>query len=149
MKNLIFICLTLLLASCYDVEKLKKPENLIPKDKMVEVIVDLSIFNSAKGINKRTLEIKGVNLEQNIYKKHNIDSLQFVNSNNYYAHNVNEYEAIYNQVKDSLTLLKNKYTQIDNKQKKLKRKKDSIKQAEVAEMKDSIYRIKRGMKPIK
>jgi len=120
MKNLIYICFVLLLVSCYDIKKPKKPENLISKDKMVNIIIDMSLFNSAKGINKRTLENKGINLEQFIYKKHNIDSLQFATSNNFYAYNVMEYEAIYERVEDSLTQLKDDFTAIQNKKEKVR-----------------------------
>ncbi len=145
MKFFINICFVLLLVSCYDIKKPEKPENLIAKDKMVNIIIDLSLFNSAKGINKRTLENKGINLEQFIYKKHNIDSLQFAASNNYYAYNIVEYEAIYDRVKDSLTGLKDEYSAIENKKKKVKQKRDSIRREKT---RDSVFRDKNGMKPI-
>jgi hypothetical protein len=144
MKNVIYICIVLLLVSCYDIKKPKKPENLISKDKMVNIIIDMSLFNSAKGINKRTLENKGINLEQFIYNKHNIDSLQFATSNNFYAYNVLEYEAIYERVEDSLTQLKDDFTAIQNKKEKVRQRRDSIRRAKT---KDSIFRDKKGMQP--
>jgi len=146
MKNLIYICIVLLLVSCYDIKKPKKPDNLISKAKMVNIIIDMSLFNSAKGINKRLLENKGINLEQFIYNKHNIDSLQFANSNNFYAYNIVEYEAIYERVEDSLTQLKDDFTEIQNKKEKVRKRKDSIRRAKT---KDSVYRDKKGMKPNK
>ncbi|MFD2822846.1 DUF4296 domain-containing protein [Lacinutrix iliipiscaria] len=145
MRSLINICFVLLLVSCYDIKKPKKPDNLIAKDKMVNVIIDLSLFNSAKGINKRILEDKGINLEQYVYEQHDIDSLQFAESNNYYAHHIDDYEAIYKEVKDSLSQLKDKYTEIENKQKRIQQRRDSIRRAEI---KDSIYRNKKGMKAL-
>ena len=47
-----------------------KPDNLIDKDKMVLVLIDLSLVSSAKGINKRRLENKGVTPDVYVYKKH-------------------------------------------------------------------------------
>jgi hypothetical protein len=144
MKNILNICFVLLLVSCYDIKKPKKPENLISKDKMVNIIIDMSLFNSAKGINKRTLENKGINIEQFIYNKHDIDSLQFAISNNFYSYNVMEYEAIYERVEDSLKQLKDEYTEIDNKKEKVKQRRDSLRRAKT---KDSVFRDKKGMKP--
>jgi len=144
MRSFIYICFVLLLVSCYDIKKPKKPDDLIAKDKMVNIIIDMSLFNSAKGINKRTLENKGINLEQFIYEKHNIDSLQFATSNNFYAYNVVEYEAIYERVKDSLTQLKDDYAAIEKKNQKVRRRRDSIRREKT---KDSVYRDKKGMKP--
>jgi len=144
MKNLIYISITLLLVSCYDIRKPKTPGDLIPKDKMVNIIIDMSLLNSAKGINKRTLENKGINLEQFIYDKHKIDSLQFATSNNFYAYNVEEYEAIYKRVQDSLTELKDDFTAIQKKREKARQRKDSIRRAKT---KDSVFRAKKGVNP--
>ena len=82
-KLVVFCLLSLILLGCYGIEKPKKPDNLIPEDKMVDVLVEIAIVSAGKGINKRTLENKGITPVAFIYKKHNIDSLQFVNSNNY------------------------------------------------------------------
>lgn len=143
MKNFIYLSFALLLVSCYDIKKPKKPDNLIAKDKMVSILIDMSMFNSAKGINRRTLENKGINLEQFIYEKHEIDSLQFATSNNYYAYNIEEYEAIYDYVKDSLTQLKVEYTTKEKKRKIRKKKSDSIRREQ---NRDSIFGVKKGMK---
>jgi len=145
MKNFINICFVLLLVSCYGIQKPKEPKNLIAKDKMVNILIDMSLFNSAKGVNKRTLENKGINLEQFIYEKHNIDSLQFATSNNYYAYKVDEYEAIYDRVKDSLTQLKDEYTELEKKKKRARQKRDSIRRAKT---RDSVYKDKNNLKPM-
>ena len=36
--------------ACHKVEKPKKPENLIAKDKMVNILFDVYVFNAAKGM---------------------------------------------------------------------------------------------------
>ena len=45
---------------------------------MVHVIVDMSLLSSAKGINKNKLQEQGVLPDDYVYKKHGIDSLQFL-----------------------------------------------------------------------
>lgn len=101
----LFFALAFLLG-CHDVKKPKEPENLLSKDQMVDILFDLAIVNSAKGVNKKMLEDNGVIPSQYIYKKHEIDSLQFVENNNYYAYRIDEYEEIIAKVMDSMQSIK-------------------------------------------
>ncbi|MBL7558196.1 DUF4296 domain-containing protein [Olleya sp. YSTF-M6] len=114
--------MTLMLVSCYDVQKPEKPDDLISEDKMVDVLVETVIMSSAKGINKRELENKGILPDSFIYKKHKIDSLQFVNSNNYYAYDIENFNQIYTRVKDSLEALRLHYKEVQKKEEKSKKK---------------------------
>lgn len=114
--------MTLTLVSCYDVQKPEKPDDLISEDKMVDVLVETVIMSSAKGINKRELENKGILPDSFIYKKHKIDSLQFVNSNNYYAYDIENFNQIYTRVKDSLEALRLHYKEVQKKEEKSKKK---------------------------
>ncbi|UPS92270.1 DUF4296 domain-containing protein [Bizionia sp. M204] len=111
-KVVIYILLAAFVVNCTQFGKPKKPENLIAKKDMVAILVDLSLLSSAKGINKRTLEHNGISPEDYVYKTHQIDSLQFLNSNKYYSYNTKEYEAILKSVEDSLNKLKAKYRQV-------------------------------------
>ena len=124
-KTLKYIVLVALVISCKNnnIEKPKKPDNLISKDKMVEIIYDISLINSAKGSNKIIIENEGIIPEEYIYKKHNIDSVQFALSNEYYAYNLKTYEAIYYNVKEKLEEDKNKFQAIIDAEQKIK---DSI-----------------------
>ena len=96
------ILLFLLITSCSKIEKPKKPDNLISKDKMVDIIVDINLINAAKGINKRVLEENQINPEAYILEKYNVDSIQFKASNNFYAYDIKAYEAIYKSAKEEL-----------------------------------------------
>jgi len=111
-KVVIYILLAAFVVNCTQFGKPKRPENLIAKKDMVAILVDLSLLSSAKGINKRTLEHNGISPEDYVYKTHQIDSLQFLNSNKYYSYNTKEYEAILKSVEDSLNKLKAKYRQV-------------------------------------
>ncbi|MGB1309376.1 MAG: DUF4296 domain-containing protein, partial [Oceanihabitans sp.] len=90
-KYFLFVVFISLVFSCKHTNTPEKPENLIPKDKMVNILIDMSLFNAAKGVNKKMVENNGIVLEEYIYKKHNIDSLQFAESNTYYAYNIETY----------------------------------------------------------
>lgn len=127
MKYLITIFLSISLFSCNKVNKPPKPENLISKDKMVSILVDLTVFNSAKGTNRIILENNGVTIQEYIYEKHKIDSIQFKESNDYYAYDLNTYTAIYDRVQDSLEVLKQVYIEERDSKKEEKQKRDSLK----------------------
>ncbi|HET8885363.1 MAG TPA: DUF4296 domain-containing protein [Salinimicrobium sp.] len=112
MKKLIFIFCAVLLLACQDVEKVPKPKNLIPEDKMVEVLTDFALFNAARSYNLRQLQQTGVNPAEFIYTKHGIDSLQFLKSNEYYISNIEEYQQIFDSVKLELEALKTHHDSI-------------------------------------
>jgi esterase/lipase len=101
--SLIFV---ILLVSCQNVEEIKKPDSLIPEQKMVEVLTDLAILNSAKNYNRRILEETGMPLKTFLYEKYQIDSLQLAKSTEYYAKNYTQFKRIYNQVKSDLDKMK-------------------------------------------
>lgn len=105
-KKGFYIILSLVfMFACNDskIERPKKPSNLIKKDKMVQVLYDMAIITAAKGSHKRTIEDKGIVPEQLIFKKHEIDSMQFVLSNEYYSYDIDTYEEIYEEVRIKLS----------------------------------------------
>jgi hypothetical protein len=129
MKHVVIILLSFILVSCHGVDKPKKPGNLLSKSEMVAVIVDITLFTSAKGVNKYELQQQGVLPEGYIYNKHNIDSLQFAKSNEYYSYDIEEYESIYQRVHDSLLALKTVYKRIEDEELQIKKEKDSIRKS--------------------
>ena len=143
MRIITYIVLVLCVLGCKNnaIDKPEKPDNLIDKDKMVDVLYDMALMSSAKGVGKRTLENKGVNPEAFIYEKHNIDSIQFKQSNAYYAYDIDTYEAIYEKVKLKLDEDKKDFQAIIDEE---KRKRDSI--AKRSRKQDSIARLKREQK---
>ena len=73
------------------------PDNLISKEKMENIIFDIMILNAASGFD---LKIDNNLLsDELIYKKHNIDSLQFFESELYYSKNPRDHYEIYAKVK--------------------------------------------------
>lgn len=134
MKLLWLLVLMVSFISCQDIEEVREPDNLIPEQKMVEVLTDLSILNAAKNYNKRLLEAKGLHPDQYLYEKHNIDSLQLAESTHYYAKNFNRLENIYERVKQNLESVKQDY---EEREENIEQK-DSIEQFETEQLFDSL-----------
>ena len=101
MRILHFLAFLLILQSC-NKKAYEAPVDLIPEDQMVEILSDLMILNSAQGANKKILEDQLKNPLGYVFKKYNIDSTQFENSNAYYARNIDQYSLIYQRVKEKL-----------------------------------------------
>ena len=114
--------------SCQDVQKTEKPDDLIPEDKMIDVLTELSLVHAARNYNKFKLENTGINPDEYIYEKFDIDSLQFEKSNDYYSEQYTQYERIYDSVKVRLQIMKSRL--------------DSIREIEVR-IEDSIKRVQK------
>jgi len=142
-RILTFFSIALLATSCFQYKAPKKPKNLISKDNMVNILIDAKIIGSANMKNRRIMESHGVDLSNYVFKKHNIDSLQFALSNEYYTFYIKEYNEIYEKVKDSLETLKTFYKKLEEKEiadAKAKRKQDSLQV--ITTIKDSISNLK-------
>ena len=130
--------MTLTLMACNSIEKPKEPENLISKDKMVDILYDVFVINTAKGTSKSVLEDNGIYPEDYVFKKHEIDSLQFALSNAYYGFYLEEYESILARVEERFDTDKDRFqAKIDKESEDKQRKKDSIKK-----LSDSVTLIK-------
>jgi len=151
MKRIYSILLGFLLLffACEENNKPKKPDNLIPKNKMEKILYDLYIVSSAKGVNKKILEENNVIPETYILTKYDIDSLQFAVSNDYYAFDSEEYKAIIDNVKARLEEEKKLFEELQKKEgKAAKRRRDSINKAKQRK-RDSINRTTRDSTVIK
>jgi hypothetical protein len=127
-KLIPYLTIVLIIASCS-----KKPKNLISKNKMADILIDARFINGATGVNRKTMEDYGADLDSYIYEKYGIDSLQFATSSNYYSENVKDYEEIFGKVIDSLEKLKTALKTLEEKEtkEKEKREKDSIASLEI------------------
>lgn len=110
LKNtIVIIGLSLLVVSCNDTVTKKKPDNLISRDKMSDILYDLYTINAAKGISRKLLETNGFIPETYVLTKYNIDSTQFAQSNDYYAFNSDVYKDIVEKLKTRLEKEKAEY----------------------------------------
>ena len=97
MIKLTFVLLGFVFFACAE-KLIEEPENLIPKEKMVEILNDLAIVNAAKITNVQVLRTNNIEPMEYIFTKYGIDSLQFVESDRYYASIPKEHEEIYTLV---------------------------------------------------
>lgn len=95
MKRILFLLAFLFVVAGCNQKVVKKPEDLIAREKMIDILFDMSLINAGKAIDPNVLEENQVEPMSYIYSKYGIDSAQFVKSDLYYAAIPVEYEAIY------------------------------------------------------
>ncbi len=141
-QNLILLIIGLFVFSCTSNPRTKKPDNLIPQEKMSDILYDIYIINAAKGVNKILLEANRFVPETHLLRKYHIDSTQFAESNNYYAYDNETYKAIIEQTKVKLEKQKETYEALrDIERESQQSRKDSIKQLS-EKTKDTIKKLK-------
>lgn len=104
------VVLLLLLVSCNRMEGLfsNRPSDVISKSQMVDVLVDMQLVESA--LRTSTVQpARGDSLLQKTYirlfKKHHITKEQFEASLQYYIQDIEQLDAIYNEVISRLTAM--------------------------------------------
>ena len=124
MKQLIiFIVVVLSFFSCQHVIHPEKPENLIPKDKMIDILTETYLDNAARSVDNKSIIAKGIKMDSMVYKNFGIDSLQFAKSNAFYAADINTYMEMFQKVESRLNAMQEK---MDSIRKADKNRKDSI-----------------------
>ncbi|TDE01381.1 DUF4296 domain-containing protein [Flavobacterium sandaracinum] len=118
-KTITFILILTLFISCKE-ELVQKPDRLVEKDVMVNVMVDLSILEAIKYQNPASLDTFKINPRDFIYKKYKIDSLQFAKSNVYYASDYEDYKLMFEQIVKRLDAKKKSADSLVNLEKKKK-----------------------------
>ena len=81
---------------------LKEPGNLIPKDKMVDILYDIALLDAIDNSHPQVLQRNGIKVMDFVYRKYGIDSTLFVESDRYYASVPALYEEIYTTVEERL-----------------------------------------------
>ncbi len=79
-----------------------EPHNLIDDDMMIEIIYDLALIDGGRNSSYNN-GVSPFIANDFIFKKYKIDSLQFANSNKYYAADVAKYKRMYKIVRDKLS----------------------------------------------
>lgn len=76
----------------------KKPDLLIEKSKMMDIMYDLALLEAIKYQNPAVLDSNQIRPKQFIYKKYKIDSLQLAQNNKYYAADYKSYKVMFESV---------------------------------------------------
>lgn len=94
--------------SCTSRTIYKKPKNLVPEEQMVELWVDIMIANGARSKKNKKAQGK-INYMPFVFKKYNIDSTRFMESNIYYTSKIEQYEKMFQEVEARLKKIKEIY----------------------------------------
>ncbi|OYX80934.1 MAG: hypothetical protein B7Y83_17870 [Flavobacteriales bacterium 32-34-25] len=150
-KTVSFLVIVMLLFSCKN-DGVEKPDRLVDKEVMENIIYDMSLLDAIKYNEPNTTEKYKVNPKEFIYKKYKVDSAQFAQSNIYYASDFDEYKKMYDNVVKRMDSKKAVLDSLIKKEVKrdslitAKRKQDSIKAVKkvaLAKKKDSLQKIKK------
>ncbi|GGF19080.1 DUF4296 domain-containing protein [Flavobacterium limi] len=98
MKNFVFIILILFFSVSCKKELVKEPAKLIEKEKMIDIIYDLSLLEAIKYQQPLSLDSVESNPTKFIFKKYKVDSLQFAKSNMYYAADYDSYKEMFDEI---------------------------------------------------
>jgi hypothetical protein len=144
MNKIILWTIVLIIFTACENGLVKKPKRLIEREKMVDIMYDLSLLEAMKVEQSSLMDSVKYTANQYIYKKYKIDSVQFSHSNIYYAADYKEYEKMYNQIK---VRLENEKKQVEvlikDKAKRAMLKAKAKKKLKEKKLKDSIRKAKR------
>ena len=106
MKKIRYIAfLSIFFMGCTSNTIIKKPDHLIPKKQMVDLLTDMLIASGAENIKNNDLE-RNMNYYPLVFEKYGIDSTRFKESNYYYTSRIDDYEEILKKVDERLNALK-------------------------------------------
>jgi hypothetical protein len=97
MKKSISLLAILALLGCKE-DLVNKPDLLIEKSKMMDIMYDLALLEAIKYQNPAVLDSNQIRPKQFIYKKYKIDSLQLAQNNKYYAADYKSYKVMFESV---------------------------------------------------
>jgi hypothetical protein len=118
---------------------------------MINILYDLYIVNGAKNVNRTQMDDKGIEADNYVFTKYNIDSLQFAKSNAYYAYDPDDYKDMVEEVRDRLEIEKENIQELQKTERETRKKRqDSIRNAilkKTQESDSSSFKLKPKPKP--
>lgn len=104
-----FFILFIISLACFSCAKNKPevPEELIPKEKMVEIIMDVYIAESRVNnfyLEKDSAENLYAEFEKRVFEKHEVSETTYIESYKYYLDDLKAMDEIYGALVDSLSL---------------------------------------------
>lgn len=144
MKKGISLLAILALLGCKE-DLVKKPDLLIEKSKMMDIMYDLALLEAIKYQNPAVLDSNQIRPKQFIYKKYKIDSLQLAQNNIYYAADYKNYKIMFESVVKRIANEKkrvNSVIKLEEKKKKIRIAQLKKKRKLAKKSKDSIPVVK-------
>jgi len=144
MKKRISLVAILTLLGCKD-DLVKKPDVIIEKSKMMDIMYDLALLEAIKYQNPAVLDSNQIRPKQYIYKKYKIDSLQLAQNNVYYAADYKSYKIMFEEVVKRIANEKKRA----NATVKLEQKKNNIRMAKFKKKKQLAKKAKDSIAALK
>lgn len=107
-KYIYILCIGFFIMACTSNTIIKKPDNLIPKDQMVDLLTDMLLSAGGQSVKNVDLQ-RRINYFPIVFEKYNIDSTQFQESNYYYTSRIDDYDEILGKVDARLKSLKEQF----------------------------------------
>ncbi len=107
-KQFLTILVILLIISCESKVNYEKPEDLIPRETMIDLLYDMHLAVGTSNLRNKNNE-KDRNYMSLVYQKYGIDSTRFAISNIYYTSQAVEYEEMFEEVERRLEVLHEQY----------------------------------------
>lgn len=101
MKKVLIVIASVLVLSCSQ-KPVPKPDNLLSKEVMEEIIYDLAILQAVQSYKPQMLNENNIDVENYIYKKHKIDSATYYQNYKYYASDVKTFKKMYKHVNERI-----------------------------------------------
>ena len=142
-KTIVLLMVLFVFLSCKE-EVVQKPDRLIAKEQMMDIMYDLALLDGIKYQTPTAADTIKINPKEYVLKKYKVDSLQFAKSNIYYASNYTEYKDMFDQIIKRIDDRKAVIDSIIKIEDKNKLKIDSAKQLKKPLIKtDSVINLKR------
>lgn len=106
MKKVLFVVITLIFISCSE-KPVPKPDNLLSKETMQDIIYELAILQAAESHKPQILNDNSIKIKNYIYKKYAIDSTTYFQNYKYYASDIKTFKKIYKDVNERILNQKN------------------------------------------
>ena len=100
MRKKVILLACLICLGCAPQNSVEPPEQLSSPEKMEDVLYDLSLIKALKNTNFQTEESKSILTPDYLFKKHNIDSLQWEENLRYYSKNPKQFLLIYKKIQE-------------------------------------------------
>lgn len=143
MKNFTIIILILFLSVSCKKELVKQPAKLIEKEKMVDIMYDLSLLEAIRYQKPLSLDSLDSDPTKFVLKKYKVDSLQFAQNNIYYASDYESYKEMFDEVNKRIAVNQraaDSLAKIDEK-KEAKAKKNKLKEIKADSIKKVVPKI--------
>lgn len=144
MKKRISLLAILALIGCKE-DLVKKPDILIERSKMMDIMYDMALLEAVKYQNPAVLDSNQIRPKQFIYKKYKIDSLQLAQNNVYYAADYKSYKIMFEEVVKRIANEKKRA----NAAIKLEQKKNNIRMAKLKKKKQLAKKVKDSIAALK